>query len=127
MEQEKQSLEEKINNFKDEFNGIAKRVDFAKYGYITMDDLKKLSISDKVDLLVIKATKGTVMNIVDKKDIKITYERTKKCMEIGEIKTNDVLLNILKKNNQLCFNSPESEGIKLYSIKGGELHDSIGI
>ncbi len=123
LEQEKQSLEEKIINFKDEFNGIAKRVDFAKYGYITMDDLKKLSISDKVDLLVIKATKGTVMNIVDKNDIKITYDRVKKCMEVGEMKTNDVLLNILKKNNQLFFNSPEAEGIKLYNIKSGELHE----
>ena len=36
------------------------------------------------------------MNIVDKNDIKITYEKVKKLMENGEMKTNEVLLNILK-------------------------------
>ena len=123
LEQEKESLDEKINIFKDEFNAIAKKVDFAKYGYITLDDLKSLSINDKVDLLVIKATKGTVMNIVDKNDIKIAYDRAKKLMENGEMKTNDVLLNILKKNNQLFFNCPEEAGLRLYNIKNGELNE----
>ena len=88
-----------------------------------MDDLKSLSINDKVDLLVIKATKGTVMNIVDKNDIKIAYDRDKKLMENGEMKTNDVLLNILKKNNQLFFNCPEEAGLRLYNIKNGELNE----
>ena len=117
LEQEKDKYEKQINIFKDEFNSIAKKVDFAKYGYITKDDLKTLSINDKVDLLIIKATKGTVMNIVDKNDIKITYEKVKKLMENGEMKTNEVLLNILKKNNQLLFTCPENEGLSLYNVK----------
>ena len=121
LEQEKEMLDGNINKFKDEFNTIAKKVDFAKYGYITTDDLKALSINDKVDLLIIKATKGTVMNIVDKNDIKITYDKVKKLMESGEMKTNDVLLNILKKNNQLLFNCPEDVGLNLYNVKNGEI------
>ena len=121
--QEKEMLDGKINIFKDEFNTIAKKVDFAKYSYITTDDLKALSINDKVDLLIIKATKGTVMNIVDKNDIKITYDKVKKLMENGEMKTNDVLLNILKKNNQLLFNCPEDVGLNLYNVKNGEIFE----
>ena len=119
--QEKETLDGKINIFKDEFNTIAKKVDFAKYGYITMDDLKTLSINDKVDLLIIKATKGTVMNIVDKNEIKITYDKVKKLMESGEMTMNDALLNILKKNNQLLFNCPEDVGLNLYNVKNGEI------
>ena len=119
LTQEKETLDRNINIFKDEFNTIAKKVDFAKYGYITLDDLKSLSINNKVDLFVIKASKGTVMNIVDKNDITETYDKVKKLMENGETKNNDILLNVLKKNNQLFFNCPENEGLNLYSIKQG--------
>ena len=107
LKEEKDILDGKINIFKDEFNSLAKKVEFAKYGYITLDDLKSLSINDKVDLLVIKATKGTVMNIVDKNDIKITYDKIKKLMEMGEMEVNEVLLNKLKKNNQIFLIVPK--------------------
>ena len=90
LKQEKETLDRNINIFKDEFNTIAKKVDFAKYGYITLDDLKSLSINNKVDLFVIKASKGTVMNIVDKNDITETYDKVKKLMENGETKNNDI-------------------------------------
>ena len=123
LTQEKETLDRNINIFKDEFNTIAKKVDFAKYGYITLDDLKSLSINNKVDLFVIKASKGTVMNIVDKNDITETYDKVKKLMEKWETKNNDILLNVLKKNNQLFFNCPENEGLNLYSIKQGELYE----
>ena len=123
LEQEKEQYENEINNYKEEFNSIAKKNEFAKYGYITTDDLKKFSLDEKVDLLIIKATKGTVMNIVDKKEIKIAYEKVKKLMESGEMKTNDVLLNILKKNNQLIFNCPEEIGLNLYNVKNGEIQE----
>ena len=123
LDQEKENYEKQINIFKDEFNSIAQKGDFAKYGYITKVDLKKISINDKVDFLIIKATKGTVMNIVDKNDIKITYEKVKKLMENGEMKMNDVLLNILKKNNQLLFDCPENEGLRIYNVKNGEVQE----
>ena len=123
LELEKEQFEDEINNYKEEFNSIAKKNEFAKYGYITNDDLKKFSLDEKVDLLIIKATKGTVMNIVDKKEIKMAYEKVKKLMENGEMKTNEVLLNILKKNNQLIFNCPEEIGLSLYNVKNGEIQE----
>ena len=123
LEQEKEQYENEINNYKEEFNSMAKKNEFSKYGYITTDDLKNFSIDEKVNLLIIKATKGTVMNIVDKKEIKIAYEKVKKLMESGKMKTNEVLLNILKKNNQLIFNCPEEIGLNLYNVKNGEIQE----
>ena len=86
-------------------------------GYITTDDLKTLSINDKVDLLIIKAMKGTVMNIVEKNDIKITYDKIKKLMESVEMKMN----KYTQKNNQLLFNCSEDVGLYLYNVKNGEI------
>ena len=63
------------------------------------------------------------MNVVDKKEIKIAYEKVKKLMESGKMKTNEVLLNILKKNNQLIFNCPEEIGLNIYDIKNGEIQE----
>ena len=123
LELEKEQYESEINNYKEEFNSIAKKNEFAKYGYITIDDLKKFSLDEKVDLLIIKATKGTIMNIVDKKEIKIAYDKVKKLMDSGEMKTNEVLLNILKKSNQLIFNCPEEIGLNLYNVKNGEIQE----
>ena len=123
LEQEKIEYEKDINKFKDEFNSIAKKVEFAKYGYVTMDDFKSLSINNKVDLLLIKATKGTVMNVLDKNDIKIAYDKVKKLMENGQMNMNELLLNILKKNNQLSFNCPEDAGLSIYNIKNGEIQE----
>ena len=67
LEQEKEHYENEINNYKEEFNSIANKNEFSKYGYITTDDLKKLYIDEKVNLLMIKLTKGTFMDIIDKK------------------------------------------------------------
>ena len=69
LEQENSRLDEEIKNFRDEFNSIARKSEFLKYGYVAMDDLRKLSINNQKDLYVIKASKGTVMNILDKNDI----------------------------------------------------------
>jgi len=123
LEKEKENTDFEITTFKDEFNSIAKRVDFPIYGYITKEDLKSFSLNNNVDLLIIKATKGTVMNIVDKNDIKITYEKVKKLMGKGEMQMNEVLLNILKKNNQLLFNCPDKVGLKFFIIKRGEMQE----
>ena len=121
LEKEKQDLENEVNNFKEEFNSIAKKNEFAKFGYITIDDLKSISINDKVDFLVIKATKGTSMNIVDKNQSKDTYDKYKKMKENRKMEINDSMLNILKKNNQIIFDCPENSGLKIFSIKKGEI------
>ena len=123
LEQEKAKLDEDIKEFKNEFNSLAKKSDFQKYGYVTMDDFKELSINNKVNLFIIKANKGTVLNILDKNDIKVAYNNVKNSMENGEMKPNELLLNILKKNNQLSFNCPENSQLNLYNIKDGEIQE----
>ena len=123
LEKEKKELDDDIEKFKAEFNSIAKKGEFEEYGYITLDDIKKLSINKKVDLVVIKATKGTVMNVIDKKDIKQAYDSAKRLMENNEIKSNDSLLNILNKSNQLILTCPEDVGLNIYEINNGDIKE----
>jgi hypothetical protein len=123
LEKEKNQLDNEIDKFKAEFNSIAKKAEFAEYGYITLDDIKRLSINKKVDLVLIKATKGTVMNIIDKNDIKQAYESAKKLMENNEMKSNDSLLNILNKSNQLILSCPENVGLNIYEINNGDIKE----
>ena len=123
LEKEKKELDDDIEKFKAEFNSIAKKGEFEEYGYITLDDIKNLSINKKVDLVVIKATKGTVMNVIDKKDIKQAYDSAKRLMENNEIKSNDSLLNILNKSNQLILTCPEDVGLNIYEINNGDIKE----
>ena len=123
LEKEKKKLDDDIEKFKAEFNSIAKKGEFEEYGYITLDDIKKLSINKKVDLVVIKATKGTVMNVIDKKDIKQAYDSAKRLMENKEMKSNNSLLNILNKSNQLILTCPEDVGLNIYEINNGDIKE----
>ena len=123
LEKEKKELDDDIEKFKAEFNSIAKKGEFEEYGYITLDDIKKLSINKKVDLVVIKATKGTVMNVIDKKDIKQAYDSAKRLMENNEMKSNVSLLNILNKSNQLILTCPEDVGLNIYEINNGDIKE----
>ena len=123
LEKEKKELDDDIEKFKAEFNSIAKKGEFEEYGYITLDDIKNLSINKKVDLVVIKATKGTVMNVIDKKDIKQAYDSAKRLMENNEMKSNNSLLNILNKSNQLILTCPEDVGLNIYEINNGDIKE----
>ena len=123
LQKEKNELDNDIEKFKAEFNSIAKKGDFLRYGYITLDDIRRLSINTKVDLIVIKAAKGTVMNVIDKNDIKQAYNSAKNLMENNEMKSNDSLLNILNKSNQLIFTCPENLGINIYEINNGNINE----
>ena len=125
LEKEKKELDDDIEKFKAEFNSIAKKGEFEEYGYITLDDIKNLSINKKVDLVVIKATKGTVMNVIDKKDIKQAYDSAKRLMENNEMKSNNSLLNILNKSNQLILTCPEDVGLNIYEINNGDIKEII--
>ena len=123
LEIENAKLDQKIKNFRDEFNSIAKKSEFLKYGYVSMDDLRKISLNREKDLYIIKASKGTVMNILDKNDIKLAYNNAKKTIENEKDETNELLLNILKKKNQISFNCPENSKLFLYNIIKGEVQE----
>jgi hypothetical protein len=121
LEQEKFKLDTEINSFKDEFNSIAKKEEFPKYGYVTKNDVKELSINDNLNLVLIKASKGTAMSILNKNDIKLANDKAKRMIENGEMNNNDSLINILKKSNQLSFNCPDNSGLTIYKIRNGEI------
>ena len=125
LEKKKNELDKDIDKFKAEFNSIAKKNDFEKFGYITTDDIKRLSINANVDIILIKATKGTVMNVIDKNDIQQAYESTRNLMENNEMKVNNSLLNLLNKSNQLAFSCPEGTdtGINIYEINSGNIRE----
>ena len=89
LEKKKNELDKDIDKFKAEFNSIAKKNDFEKYGYITSDDIKKLSINANVDIILIKATKGTCMNVIDKNDIQKAHDSAKNLMKKNEIESNN--------------------------------------
>lgn len=121
LEQERDKIESKINMFRKEFNSIAKRSDFPNYSYVTIDDLKELSKNNNTDLLVIKATKGTTMNSINKNDSKLAHAQVKRMMEKGEMDKNESLLNILNKKNQLSICSKDDNSLIIKHIKNGEL------
>ncbi len=125
LEKKKNELDKDIDKFKAEFNSIAKKNDFEKFGYITTDDIKRLSINANVDIILIKATKGTVMNVIDKNDIQQAYDSTRNLMENNEMKANNSLLNLLNKSNQLAFSCPEGAdtGINIYEINSGNIRE----
>ena len=123
LEKKKNDIENEIQKFKAEFNAMANKVDFPKFGYATMEDLRKLAINENVDLFIIKATNGTVMNIVDKADIEKAHEYARNLIEKGEWDSNELLLNILNKSNQLSFSCPENVGINIYEASNGEIKE----
>jgi hypothetical protein len=125
LEKKKNELDKDIDKFKAEFNSIAKKNDFEKFGYITTDDIKRLSINANVDIILIKATKGTVMNVIDKNDIQQAYDSTRNLIENNEMKANNSLLNLLNKSNQLAFSCPEGAdtGINIYEINSGNIRE----
>ena len=54
LEKKKIDLDNDIEKYKAEFNTIAQKKDFTKYGYTTLEDLRKLSINEKVDLFIMR-------------------------------------------------------------------------
>ena len=125
LEKKKNELDKDIDKFKAEFNSIAKKNDFEKYGYITSDDIKKLSINANVDIILIKATKGTCMNVIDKNDIQRVHDSAKNLMKNNKIQSNNSLLNLLSKSNQLIFTCPDNteKGINIYEINSGNIRE----
>lgn len=109
LEKENNELDQQLNRYKEEFNAISQKPDFATYGYITFSDLSKLSIKAGHDLVAVKAEKGTVVNVIDRSDAKKAYEKLKKQMESGKVPHNSVLLNTLKKEHHIFIDSPNGE------------------
>ena len=114
-----------LNKEKDELNSIVQKFDLEKYGYIQFLDLKNLSQKENLDLIIIKATKGAKVEIIDKKNSRKTCEEILKQFQEGRIELrqkNYKKINLIKNENHIFIDSNDSK-IKIFRINKGELNE----
>jgi len=124
LKKEDAEFEDILNKFKDEFNILSRKQDFSKYGYITFNDISNLSKNEELDFIIIKATKGTVINVIDDEESKKAYSKIKMQMENGKIKKNEKLLSTLENLHHIFFSS-QDEKLKIYRVDKGEICEAI--
>lgn len=115
IEKENAKIDNRLNQIKNEFNLISNKQDFSDYGYVSFEDLKDLSTSEKIDLLAIKAPKGTFVDIISPKESKQAYLKVLREMEQGKVERDEKLLDTLKKEHHLFLDSQNGE-ISVYRI-----------
>jgi transcription factor E2F3 len=120
LQNEELEIDQNIEIIKNKFNYISQQEDFNKFGYVTFNDLNDLSTNEKFDLLVIKAPKGTLVDIIDPNEAKNSYNKLKNDMENGRIKYDNNLLETLKKEHHIFLDSPNGK-ILVYRITNGEI------
>lgn len=109
LEAQNKQLDASISKLKKKFVAISSNEEFSQYGYVTFDDLKILTTTEKINILGIKAPKGTSLEIINPEETKKAYLKTKSDMESGLIKRDDTLLESLQKEHHLFFDSPNGE------------------
>jgi transcription factor E2F3 len=121
-----------INDFMDNANkelvSILSNEDFNKYGYISYNDLINFSRNENKDLFVVKASQGTIVNVIDKKTSKKTCEEIINQFREGKIELNQrnyKKINSINSENHIFFESKEGNPIKIYRINKGELNEII--
>lgn len=124
LKKEDAEIEDILNKFKDEFNILSRKQDFSKYGYITFNDISNLSKNEELDFIIIKATKGTVINVIDDEESKKAYSKIKMQMENGKIKKNEKLLSTLENLHHIFFSS-QDEKLRIYRVDKGEICEAI--
>ena len=124
LKKEDKQNEQKLNEYRKEFDILSKKIDFPKYSYITFKDIKKLSKDEKLDFIIIKAAKGTVINVIDDEESKKAFSKIKIQMENGKIQKNEKLLSTLENSHHIFFHT-EDEKLKIYKIQNGEIFDNI--
>jgi len=122
LKKEDKENEDKLNKYREEFNLLSKRQDFPKYGYITFKDISNLSKNDKLDFLIIKAQKGTVINVIDDEESRKACSKIKTQMENGKIFKNENLLSTLENSHHIFFTNKD-EKLKIYRVHDGEISE----
>ncbi|MCQ2816121.1 MAG: hypothetical protein MJ252_02535 [archaeon] len=118
---EYQNLHIQIMDLQQKFEQISSLKEFADFGFVTLDDLRKLSTTENLDLVVIKAPKGTFVDIIDPQEAKETYESVKDSMDKNVIPMDKALLDTLHKQHHLFLDSPSGK-IMIYRITKGEIN-----
>jgi transcription factor E2F3 len=128
-------INKQINEFNDfmdnankELVSILSNEDFNKYGYISYNDLINFSRNENKDLFVVKASQGTIVNVIDKKTSKKTCEEIINQFREGKIELNQrnyKKINSINSENHIFFESKEGNPIKIYRINKGEFNEII--
>ena len=120
LKDQKKKIEENLDKFREEFKLISEKQQFPKYGYITFKDITDFSINENLNFMVIKAPKGTLINVIDDEEAKKAYTKIKIQMDNGKIQKNEKLLSTLENLHHIFFNS-QDEKLKIYKIENGEI------
>ena len=124
LKNQKIKIEDNLNKFREEFKLISEKQDFPKYGYITFKDMTDLSLNEKLNFMLIKAPKGTSINVIDDEEARKAYSKIKIQMENGKIQKNEKLLKTMENTHHIFFNS-QDEKLKIYKIENGEIKKQI--
>ena len=124
LKSQKNNIDEELNKYREEFKLISEKNEFPKYGYITFNDITDLSLSEKVNFLLIKAPKGTLINVIDDEESKKAFNKIKIQMENGKIKKDEKLLNTLGNIHHIFFTSHDQE-LKIYKIDDGKIKQQL--
>ena len=120
LKKEDKENDDKIMKYREEFNFLTGRIDFPKYGYVTFNDASNLSKNDNLDFLIIKAAKGTLINVIDDDEAKKAFLKIKTQMENGKIQKNEKLLSTLENSHHIFLNT-KNEKLKIFRVKNGEI------
>ena len=124
LKSQNENIEENMNKYREEFKLISQKNEFPKYGYITFDDITELSLNEKVNFMIIKAPKGTSINVIDDEESKKAYNKIKTQMENGKIQKDEKLLKTLENLHHIFFNSQDKE-LKIYKIDEGKINEQL--
>ena len=118
-------LDDLINRYREEFKLISEKNEFKIYGYITFDDIIELSKDEKVHFMLIKAPKGTLINVIDDEEARKAYNKIKIQMENGKIQKDEkLLINTLENQHHIFFSSQDKE-LKIYKIENRKVIEQI--
>ena len=124
LKSQNENIEENMNKYREEFKLISQKNEFPKYGYITFDDITELSLNEKVNFMIIKALKGTYINVIDDEESKKAYNKIKTQMENGKIQKDEKLLKTLENLHHIFFTSQDKE-LKIYKIDEGKINEQL--
>ena len=124
LKSQNKNIEENMNKYREEFKLISQKNEFPKYGYITFDDITELSLNEKVNFMIIKAPKGTSINVIDDEESKKAYNKIKTQMENGKIQKDEKLLKTLENLHHIFFTSQDKE-LKIYKIDEGKINEQL--
>lgn len=123
LQKENHDLSLTLDKFREEFETISQKRDFEKYGYITFNDMSDISKNEKLDILILKSTKGSKVTIINKEDSKKACSLIKRQMDEGLMERNDKLLNYLRNEYQIFMESRDQ--LKIYRILNGFANEII--